>query len=285
MEGATRGRHRRGMGVMEPVVSRLDLESFESLPPHSRRCVFWEVDPGTAVGDSDVLGCFADSAPLESEFDKEAWISSVLLEWGACGQLATDPGTGVVVGAAFYAPPGRVPRSRLFPTSPVSADAILLTSIHTEPGYEDVATILLDAVLTDLVKRGVRAVEAFGLVRGGGADGSGSAGSDDRGIGEPGSRDISEWTDEEIVSIAREILDNPQPDLCTRCLIDAGFLKSSGFDVVASHSRFPRLRLELDQGLGWKSEVEGALEKLVVMAAIDLAGRERTFAPMGRRDR
>ncbi len=224
-------------------------------------------------------------APFESEFDKEAWISSVLLEWGACGQLATDPATGVIVGTAFYAPPGRVPRSRLFPTSPVSADALLLTSIQVEPGYEEVATPLLDAVLVDLMRRGVRAVEAFGLVRGGGPDGggSGTARRNPTPDATPGMRDISEWSDEEIVSVAREILDNPQPDLCTRCLLDAAFLKASGFDVIASHSRFPRLRLELDEGLGWKSEVEGALEKLVVMASIDMMGRERTLAPVGRR--
>lgn len=284
---------------MEPVVSRLTLESFESLPPHARRCVFWEVDPSMAgpldqpesaghtevVGRGEIVGRGVARAPFESEFDKEAWISSVLLEWGACGQLATDPATGVIVGTAFYAPPGRVPRSRLFPTSPVSADAILLTSIQVEPGYEEVATPLLDAVLVDLMRRGVRAVEAFGLVRGGGPDGtrSGTARRNPTPDATPGMRDISEWSDEEIVSVAREILDNPQPDLCTRCLLDAAFLKASGFDVVASHARFPRLRLELDEGLGWKSEVEGALEKLVVMAAIDMTGRERTFAPVGRR--
>lgn len=282
---------------MEPMVSRLDLESFESLPPHARRCVFWEVDPSST---GEVYS--PDRGPYESEFDKEAWISSVLLEWGACGQLATDPSTGVIVGSAFYAPPGRVPRALLFPTSPVSADAILLTSIHVEPGYEEVATPLLDAVLVDLMRRGVRAVEAFGLVRGGGPD-RGEFGSPDlssadtssasdipggsaligTGGQSPGMRDISEWSDDEIVDVAREILNNPQPDLCTRCLLDAAFLKASGFDVIASHARFPRLRLELDQGLGWKSEVEGALEKLVVMAAIDLAGSERTFAPVCRR--
>lgn len=266
---------------MEPVISRLTLESFESLPPHSRRCVYWEVVPGAGgVGSADLVSRGplggADAPGYESEFDKEAWISAVLLEWGTCGQMATDPSTGVVVGAAFYAPPGRVPRSHLFPTSPVSADAVLLSSIHVEPGYEDVASVLLDAVISDLIRRGVRAVEAFGLVRGGGAEIASSSVAS-------GMRDISEWSDEEIVSIAREILDHPQPDLCTRCLMDAVFLKSSGFDVVASHARFPRLRLELDEGLGWKSEVEGALDKLVVMAAIDLAGKTRTFEPIGHR--
>jgi len=36
-----------------------------------------------------------------------------------------------------------------------------------------------------------------------------------------------------------------------------------GFVVVAPHRYFPRLRLELDKGLGWKAAVEAALERLL----------------------
>ncbi|MDL9936612.1 hypothetical protein QSJ18_07640 [Gordonia sp. ABSL1-1] len=238
------------MGVS---ISRLDLGFFESLPLHTRRCVFWEVDPAVS------------GHTFESEFDKEAWISGLLLDWGTCGQVAIETSTQSVVGTAFYAPPNRVPRSRSFPTSPVSHDAVLLSSIRTEPGHEEIAGVLLDAVLGDLIRRGVRAVESFGLVRAG-----------DAGFG-----DISTWTDESIVEVAREILDGPQSDLCTKCMIDAAFLKDSAFDVVSSHPRFPRFRLELDEGLSWKFEVESALEKLVVMAALDLTGAERAAVPVG----
>ncbi|MGV9859998.1 hypothetical protein ACWDTD_15285 [Gordonia sp. NPDC003425] len=285
---------------MNLTVTRLDLEAFESLPSHTRRCVFWEVGPPvdsalTAPSDesspalpSDPLAAFSADR-FESEFDKEAWISSVLLEWGTCGQVAIDAGTGVVVGTAFYSPPGRVPRSRSFPTSPVSADAVLLTSIRTEPGFEEAAGLLLDATLGDLIRRGVRAVEAFGLVRtprrqvaypesGDAAD---PAAGEAPLLAVP--NDLSTWSEESIVEVAREILDSPQGDLCTQCMIDAAFLKDSAFDVVSSHPRFPRFRLELDEGLGWKFEVESALDKLVVMAAIDLAGRERTAVPVARR--
>jgi hypothetical protein len=38
--------------------------------------------------------------------------------------------------------------------------------------------------------------------------------------------------------------------------------------VVAPHPYFPRLRLELDKGLGWKAEVEAALERLLESAAL-----------------
>ena len=36
-----------------------------------------------------------------------------------------------------------------------------------------------------------------------------------------------------------------------------------GFVEVAQHRYFPRLRLELESGLGWKAGVEAALERLL----------------------
>ncbi|GAC66775.1 hypothetical protein [Gordonia soli] len=290
---------------MSFAISRLDLDGFDSLPAHTRRCVFWEVDPATlsAGGGPD----YGDLGSFESEFDKEVWISGLLLDWGTCAQTAVESSTGSVVGSAFYAPPLRVPRSRLFPTSPVSADAILLTALRTEPGFDDARSVLLDAVVADLIRRGVRAIEAFGIVRGSGPADDASDGSDDgpRTASSPpaagaddGSARLGDavdqisdrefgddpdfgsstsfWSDEAIAEVTRDLLGSDIPDLCTLCMIDADFLKDSGFDLVASHPRFPRFRLELDSGLGWKSAVENALEKLVVMAAIDLAGRERT---------
>ena len=38
--------------------------------------------------------------------------------------------------------------------------------------------------------------------------------------------------------------------------------------MVAPHPYFPRLRLELDKGLGWKAEVEAALERLLENAQL-----------------
>ena len=37
---------------------------------------------------------------------------------------------------------------------------------------------------------------------------------------------------------------------------------------MAPHPYFPRLRLELDKGLGWKAEVEAALERLLESAQL-----------------
>src|SRR3954466_13394799 len=60
-------------------ITPLRLEAFEQLPKHAKRCVFWEVDPAT-LRSGDHLA--------DPEFEKEAWLSMVMLEWGSCGQLA-----------------------------------------------------------------------------------------------------------------------------------------------------------------------------------------------------
>jgi hypothetical protein len=223
----------------------LRLESFEQLPKHARRCVFWEVDPAT-LGNHEQLA--------DPEFEKEAWLSMVMLEWGSCGQVATAAsadgadGESVCLGYAFYAPPRTVPRARRFPTAPVSADAVLLTSMRVEPGpaADELPYSLVARVVDELVRRGVRALEAFGRTEG-----------------------VAELTstqdyDPELVPVL-EVLGDCSPD---QCVIDAEFLRDVGFVVVAPHRYFPRLRLELDKGLGWKAEVEAALERLLESATL-----------------
>jgi hypothetical protein len=66
-------------------ITPLRLEAFEQLPKHARRCVFWEVDPST-LGAEDHLS--------DPEFEKEAWLSMVMLEWGSCGQIAASAPAG-----------------------------------------------------------------------------------------------------------------------------------------------------------------------------------------------
>ena len=146
---------------MSARITPLRLEAFDQLPKHARRCVFWEVDPAT-LGQQDQLA--------DPEFEKEAWLSMVMLEWGSCGQVAmaapADGGQGesVCLGYAFYAPPRTVPRAHRFPTAPVSADAVLLTSMRVEPGpaADELPHSLVARVVDELVRRGVRALEAFG---------------------------------------------------------------------------------------------------------------------------
>lgn len=224
----------------------LRLEAFEQLPKHARRCVFWELDPATLDA--------GDYLP-DPEFEKEAWLSMVMLEWGSCGQIASKtPAEGSdadedepCLGYVLYAPPRAVPRAQRFPTGPVSADAVLLTSMGVEPGQSDGLThSLISQVVSELVRRGVRALEAFGRT------------ADTAELLDPDTADPE-------LSPAIEALGDCSFD---QCMIGADFLLGAGFTVVAPHRYFPRLRLELDKGLGWKAEVEAALERLLKSAQL-----------------
>lgn len=232
-------------------VTALTLGGLDQLPAHARRCVFWELDPAVAADSRE----FSDPV-----FEKEAWLSTVMLEWGLCGQIATVDGRPA--GCALYAPPSAVPRAHLFPTSPVSPDAVLLTTLRAESPYDDgtVTSRLIQAVVGDLMRRGVRAIEVFGLR----ADPSATA-LPDRGLR---SMLFMERIDTPAYGIAaasrRRAEDACSPDTC---MIDADFLEDVGFEVVAAHNRFPRLRLELDSDHLWKEDVEHALDQLLAAAA------------------
>ncbi|SNT15250.1 hypothetical protein [Rhodococcoides kyotonense] len=220
---------------MSSFVTGVTLDSFDQLPAHTRRCRFWVLDPKSVAPGSE---------SLDLEFENEAWLSMIMLEWGSCGQMLSSGGE--TVGCALYSPPGAVPRASTFPTSPVSADAVLLTTlrVESEVDREDHSASLIQAVVADLVNRGVRALEAFGIRRT----------ADDAKTGPNATAQL----------------------VCsdTACMIDADFLEKMGFDVVAPHHRYPRLRLELDRDHGWKQDVESALERLLIAASLTMVDIE-----------
>lgn len=198
----------------------LTLDTLEDLPRSCRSCVFWELDPVAAE-----RACASGDPALE----KEAWVSQTLLEWGSCGKLVYVD--GMPAGYVMFAPPAYVPRSMAFPTSPVSPDAVLLTTAHVVAPFAGggLGRMLVQGVARDLTKRGVKAIEAFGDAKFGEAD---------DGLGDG-------------------------PERRGGCLAPADFFLSVGFKTVRPHPRYPRLRLELRTALSWKSDVEYALEKLL----------------------
>lgn len=197
-------------------LSPLTLDTLGDLPDPCRSCVTWELDPVAARRATEA----GDTA-----FEKEAWVSATLLEWGSCGRIAyVDE---MPAGFVMYAPPAFVPRAMAFPTSPVSADAVLLMTARVLPLWTGggLARMLVQAAAKDLTRRGVRAVEAFGLA----AEASNAEG------------------------------DGPGPG----CLVPADLLLAVGFKTVRQHRRYPRLRLELKTALSWREDVEQALERIL----------------------
>ena len=140
------------MSVSRRIVP-LTLDNLDDLPHPCRSCLFWE------------LGPLADPDPPrveEADLEKESWLSATLLDWGSCGKIAYV--AGVPAGYALFAPPGFVPRSMSFPTSPVSGDAVLLMIARVLPEWTGggLGRMLAQAVAAELVPRGVKAIEAFG---------------------------------------------------------------------------------------------------------------------------
>jgi hypothetical protein len=204
----------------------LTLDTLEDLPRRCRQCVYWELDPVASE-----RACAAGDTGLE----KEAWVSQALLEWGSCGKLIYVD--GMPAGFAMYDPPAYVPRSMAFPTSPISADAVLLMAAHVVPSFGGggLGRMLIQGVARDVTKRGIKAIEAFG----------------DAKFGD----DVDELTG---------------------CLAPADFYLAVGFKTVRPHPRFPRLRLELRTALSWKSDVEYALERLLGSMSPDAILRPAT---------
>lgn len=142
---------------MSRRLASITLDNLDDLPSRCRSCVFWELDPVSRARALEV----GDPA-----LEKEAWVSSVLLEWGSCGKILYVD--GVPAAYMLYAPPVYVPRSVSFPTSPVSADAVLLMTAHVLDEFAGggLGRILVQGLAKDLMRRGVKAIEAFGDLRG-----------------------------------------------------------------------------------------------------------------------
>jgi GNAT superfamily N-acetyltransferase len=192
------------------------LDNLSDLSPRCRECVYWELDP---------VACERAVETGGASLEKEAWVSDTLLEWGSCGQLVYVD--GVPAGHILYAPAAYVPRAVAFPTSPVSPDAVLLMTGRVMPDFRGggLGRMLLQGVARDIVRRGVRAIEAFGRTGSGAADESDSA----------------DYT----------------------CLLPADYLRAVGFKTVRPHPRTPRLRLDVKSTVTWKEDVEYAIERLL----------------------
>ena len=142
---------------MSRRVVNITLDNLDDLPVRCRRCVFWELDP-VARARAEETG--------DTAFEKEAWVSGTLLDWGSCGKLVYVD--GIPAGYMMFAPAPYVPRSIAFPTSPVSADAVLLMTAHILQEFAGggLGRMLVQGVAKDLTRRAVKAIEAFGDLKG-----------------------------------------------------------------------------------------------------------------------
>jgi GNAT superfamily N-acetyltransferase len=223
---------------MTPALVPLSMSTIGMIPQPCRDCVFWELDHDAAA---------IAAREQSTAFEKEVWLSGVMLTWGSAGLIVTVDDQPA--GYALFAPPTTVPGIAVFPSGPVSPDAVLLTAVRIEPRYRGhgVGSFLLTGVISALTRRGVRAIEVFGREN----------------------------------SLRGRRADPPSREHCT---VPANFVRSNGFVEVAAHRRYPRLRYELSGELGWKAEVEAALDRryeLLSVGAGAAAGPTATGETVG----
>src|SRR5919197_953735 len=130
--------------------SPLTVETLDLLPDPCRRCVFWELGGSARPRGSDDAG-----------LQKEAWLSSLVLEWGSAGHVISVD--GVPAGYSLFAPASFLEQVGMQAARPVSRDAVLLATLAVVPRFEGqgIGRVLLQTMARDLTRRKVRAVETF----------------------------------------------------------------------------------------------------------------------------
>jgi GNAT superfamily N-acetyltransferase len=138
---------------MSRRVHDLTIAGLHDLPSPCRSCVFWESLDGERGGSS--------RNPEAATVAKEAWWQATQLEWGTPGKAVYLDDH--LVAYAWFGPSAHFPRARRLGPS-VSEDALLLATLWVDPAYRDggLAKVLLQSVLRDAHRHGVRALECYG---------------------------------------------------------------------------------------------------------------------------
>lgn len=149
---------------MSPRLAPLLPEALEAFPDRCRECLFWELgrprpDPWAPAPDP---GTGTDELAGDPYVQKQAWVTTQVLEQGAPGRVVRD-GDGAVVGYVLFAPPGRF-ASRRPPAPRTSDDALLLATLWVAPHARDqgIGRLLLQGGVKEALRLGLPAVEVYG---------------------------------------------------------------------------------------------------------------------------
>jgi GNAT superfamily N-acetyltransferase len=133
----------------------LTVDRLADLTDPCAGCLFWELGPALARRNRTAPGA-----------QKEGWLTSTLLEWGTPGRVVyvDDRFAGYIT----YAPAHLVPRALAFPTAPVSRDAVVLVTARIDPVFvgQGLGRVLVQSAAKDILRRGIRALEAYGSASG-----------------------------------------------------------------------------------------------------------------------
>ncbi|MBO3840950.1 MAG: GNAT family N-acetyltransferase [Candidatus Brockarchaeota archaeon] len=132
----------------------VEAPEWDEHPFSCKYCIYWEFPEECVEPSGENRG-----KTLAKKVD---WLRSARKVFGDCGKLIYVEGKPV--GYAQYAPPKMLPRSAEYPAGRPSGDAVLISCLFiAEKEYRrrGLGKKLLQSVIEDLRRRGVKAVETF----------------------------------------------------------------------------------------------------------------------------
>lgn len=137
----------RALRPLDPTLLRLLGEEGDPCTG----CLYWQLDPVRR----------ARVEQLDQPRQRAEWVREVTELWG-------PPGLAILVddepaGYALFAPPHLMPGAEGFPTSPASADAVVLAELwlSRHRRRQGLGKVLVQSMAAELIRRGVVAVEVF----------------------------------------------------------------------------------------------------------------------------
>ena len=153
---------------MRVNIQAVTPSTMHTVEPEAAVDMFWQSGETLPLARGSQEHSLEVAREANQTFDKQIWMQNTHLTWGICGYTAfVDNGdagaTPVPAATVFFAPTKYLPGVGRLPTGPVSPDAILLTTVHVSDAYMGLYLEhqLIDTVITEATRRGVKAIEAF----------------------------------------------------------------------------------------------------------------------------
>ncbi len=145
---------------MEIAIKDITQENLDDIPELCKSCLYWEFPED--FRDPSLLD---PRKKLEFEARKKEWFIQTLRNFENCGKIVYH--NNIPVGYAQYAPSARLPQARNYRSGPVGRveeGVVFLSCLYISDEAlrgKGVGVKLLDDMITDLKKKGFKAIETF----------------------------------------------------------------------------------------------------------------------------
>lgn len=276
------------MAAIDISIRAITYDTASDIETGAATSLFWQMPH-----DGDITPTVFDT-----EFEKQLWIQRVLFEWGICGYTAfvstgEAGSTPQAAATVIFAPPSYLPGTDALPSGPVSSDAILITSVYVALPYMGLYLEhqLIDIVLEEARRRGIKAVEAFARVEELDEELTSRLMSKHAGII---TDEIANYIPESYrgweTQVETEVIEGLDITLDSAPMLSEDILEEQSFHVVNHHPKFPRYRKETSSGGGLFARQEedehaglNAAEELGTVTGGGTLGRKKqpTFLQVG----